>query len=102
MVPRLKNGSDRITGPSFRKGAVFLDARPRINPGGGAGLAINGLSPTSSFEEKGSGIPRDDILTIRSLLGSLGSFQQHIISYFICLFRFINEFTRISCEAFDG
>ena len=73
VVPRLKNGSDRMTGASLRKAAVFLDGRPRIRPGGGAGLAISGLSPTNSFEAKGSGIPRDDILTILSLLASLGS-----------------------------
>nr|CAG4636913.1 EOG090X043H [Ceriodaphnia reticulata] len=64
-------------GLSFKKGAVFLIGRPRINPGGGVGFAINGLSPTSSFEEKGSGIPRDVILTILSLLGPLSSFHRN-------------------------
>lgn len=63
VFPRLKNGSDRMEGVSFKNGACFLCGRPRIKPGGGAGFAINGLSPTNSFDEKGSGTPRDDILT---------------------------------------
>ena len=46
----------------------FLTAAGRSkSPGGGDGLAINILSPTNSFEAKGSGILRDDTLRVTML-----------------------------------
>lgn len=72
VVPRLKKDSDRIVGVSLMKPFDFFTAAGRSsNPGGGLGLAMSLLSPTSSSEAKDSGILRDDILIgSASLLGS--------------------------------
>lgn len=56
----------------------FLTAAGRSkSPGGGDGLAINILSPTNSFEAKGSGILRDD--TLIDFSSFLGSYQRCIL-----------------------
>jgi hypothetical protein len=73
VVPRLKKDSVLTVGASLRKEpADFFTAAGRSkSPDGGAGLAINILSPTNSLEAKGSGILRDDILIdFSSWLGS--------------------------------
>lgn len=86
VVPRLKKDSVlTVAGASLRKEpADFLTAAGRSkSPDGGAGLAINILSPTNSLEAKGSGILRDDILIdFSSWLGSYQQIQGMIIEKF--------------------
>jgi hypothetical protein len=61
-VARLKTGCELKTAwGSCEIGACFLR---RINPGGGAGLAINSLSPTNSLEANASGSPFDDAIVL--------------------------------------
>jgi hypothetical protein len=80
-VPRLKKDSVLTVGFSLKKPSDFLTAAGRSkSPGGGAGLAINILSPTNSFEAKGSGILRDD--TLIDFSSFLGSFQQCIVGIY--------------------
>ena len=60
-VARLKTGCKSITAWNSWCPHDFFSGRPRIKPGGGAGLAISDLSPTNSFEANGSGVPFDAI-----------------------------------------